>query len=60
MHNGEVLLLHPTSKTNADILPQVIDILISNGYRFGTLDELCGENTVQARESAQPDTMPLE
>ncbi len=60
VHNGEVLLLHPTSKTNADILPQVIDILISNGYRFGTLDELCGENTVQARESAQPDTMPLE
>lgn len=42
IHNGAVLLLHPTSKTNADILPRVIAELREQGYRFGTLEELCG------------------
>ncbi len=42
MHNGAVLLLHPTSSTNAQILPQLIAELRAQGYRFGTLDELCG------------------
>jgi peptidoglycan-N-acetylmuramic acid deacetylase len=40
VHNGAVLLLHPTSSTNAEILGDVIDSLISEGYRFGTLEEL--------------------
>ena len=40
LHNGEIMLLHPTSKTNADILKDVIVELKSRGYRFGTLDEL--------------------
>ena len=40
VHNGEVMLLHPTSATNAAILGDVIDALRANGYRFGTLDEL--------------------
>lgn len=40
LHNGEIMLLHPTSKTNADILKEVIAELKSRGYRFGTLDEL--------------------
>ena len=39
-HNGEVMLLHPTSATNAAILGDVIRDLKSKGYRFGTLDEL--------------------
>lgn len=39
-HNGAVILLHPTSKTNADILGKVIDALKSEGYSFGTLEEL--------------------
>ena len=39
-HNGEVMLLHPTSKTNADILDSIIKELKEEGYRFGTLDEL--------------------
>ena len=39
-HNGEILLLHPTSKTNADILGEFIDVLKGMGYRFGTLDML--------------------
>lgn len=42
IHNGAVILLHPTSKTNADILGDVIDELRNQGYRFGTLDELVG------------------
>lgn len=39
-HNGEVLLLHPTSKTNVEILPKLIDEWRRLGYTFGTLDEL--------------------
>lgn len=42
VHNGAVILLHPTSSTNAAILARVIDTLRGEGYRFGTLDELCG------------------
>lgn len=39
-HNGEIMLLHPTSATNAAILDELIARLKSEGYRFGTLDEL--------------------
>lgn len=41
-HNGEVMLLHPTSDTNATVLREVIRTLRDEGYRFGTLDELTG------------------
>ncbi len=40
IHNGEVMLLHPTSATNVAILQDVITVLKAQGYRFGTLDEL--------------------
>jgi len=40
IHPGEVMLLHPTSDTNAQILGEVIDQCRAMGYRFGTLDEL--------------------
>ena len=40
LHNGEVLLLHPTSATNAEIIGPLIKELKSRGFRFGTLDEL--------------------
>ena len=40
IHNGAVILLHPTSSTNAMILGDVIRELKSQGFRFGTLDEL--------------------
>ncbi len=40
VHPGEVMLLHPTSATNAAVLGEVIDQCKSQGYRFGTLDEL--------------------
>lgn len=39
IHNGCVILLHPTSKTNAEILDSLICELSSRGYSFGTLDE---------------------
>ena len=39
-HDGAVILLHPTSDTNAKILPTLIEEWKSMGYRFGTLDEL--------------------
>ena len=40
VHNGEIMLLHPTSETNAQILSEIIRELKSQGYRFGSLDEL--------------------
>lgn len=43
IHNGEVMLLHPTSKTNVTILKEVIKELKNQGFRFGSLDELCEE-----------------
>ncbi len=43
VHNGEVMLLHPTSDTNASILRDVIRTLKEMGYRFGTLEELTEE-----------------
>lgn len=42
IHNGEIMLLHPTSSTNAQILGDVIRELKAQGYRFATLDELGG------------------
>ena len=39
-HNGAVILLHPTSATNAAILGELIDQWKAEGYRFGTMDEL--------------------
>lgn len=45
LHPGAVLLLHPTSATNAEILGDVIREIRQAGYRFGTLDELCTKDT---------------
>lgn len=42
LHPGEVMLLHPTSATNAAILGDIIREIKAEGYRFGTLDELTG------------------
>jgi len=43
IHNGAVILLHPTSETNAAILGELIDEIRSLGYDFGTLDQLSEE-----------------
>ena len=39
-HNGAVVLLHSTSRTNAEILDELLTRWKEQGYRFGTLEEL--------------------
>lgn len=39
LHNGEVMLLHSTSKTNADIMSELIDKVRQEGYEFKSLEE---------------------
>lgn len=40
IHNGAVVLLHSTSKTNGEILDELLTKWEAAGYEFGTLDEL--------------------
>lgn len=40
LHDGMVMLLHPTSATNVAVLDDVLSYIESQGYRFGSLDEL--------------------
>lgn len=40
LHNGAILLLHPTSATNAAVLKDVIKAIKAQGYRFGRIDEI--------------------
>ncbi len=40
LHNGEIMLLHPTSSTNAEIISRLIKDLKKSGYRFATIEEL--------------------
>ena len=40
IHNGEIMLLHPTSSTNAEILRDIIIQLKNEGYHFGSLRDL--------------------
>lgn len=40
IHNGEIMLLHPTSATNAKILSKIIKDLKSQGFSFETVDSL--------------------
>ncbi|MBR2460505.1 MAG: polysaccharide deacetylase family protein [Clostridia bacterium] len=39
-HPGEIMLLHPTSATNAAVLDRVLSQLESEGYRFGSLCDI--------------------
>ena len=39
LHNGEVMLLHGTSKTNSEIMGEIIDGVRERGYNFKSLDE---------------------
>lgn len=43
LHPGEIMLLHSVSKTNSEILPQVIDIIREKGYKLCMFDELAAE-----------------
>jgi len=43
-HNGAIILLHPTSKTNSLILDDYIKELKKQGYSFGELTDLGGDS----------------
>lgn len=38
LHPGEIMLLHAVSKTNVDILPELIDAIRKRGYTFELMD----------------------
>jgi len=38
-HNGEIMLLHPNSKTNSDVLDTIIKEAKNQGYEFKLLDQ---------------------
>lgn len=38
--NGMIPLIHAISKSNTEALPEIIDFLSEQGYRFGTVDEI--------------------
>lgn len=40
IHNGEIMLIHPTSATNAKIMKKLIRELKEQGYNFATLDKI--------------------
>ena len=40
IHNGAVVLLHSTSRTNGEILDELLTKWKEMGYRFGTVEEL--------------------
>ena len=39
VHNGEIMLLHGNSKTNTEILDEIIKEIKNMGYEFKSLDE---------------------
>ena len=43
-HNGAVVLLHSTSKTNAEILDELLTQWKAMGYQFGSIDQLFVSN----------------
>ncbi|SHO48432.1 peptidoglycan-N-acetylmuramic acid deacetylase [Anaerocolumna xylanovorans DSM 12503] len=45
IHPGAIVLLHSTSKTNAEILDELLTKWEEMGYTFGTLDELVNESS---------------
>lgn len=47
IHNGAIVLLHSTSKTNAEILDKLLTKWEGMGYSFGTLDDLFPEGQTQ-------------
>ena len=39
LHNGEIMLLHATSKTNADVMDKMIKKVQEEGYEFMSLED---------------------
>ncbi len=46
-HDGAIILLHPNSSTNAEILPELIRLWRLEGYEFYSLDHLAEHNGVK-------------
>lgn len=44
IHPGAIVLLHSTSRTNAEILDELLTKWEEMGYKFGSLDELFNKN----------------
>lgn len=44
IHPGAIVLLHSTSKTNSEILDELLTKWEEMGYTFGSLDDLVGSN----------------
>ena len=47
-HSGCVVLLHPPSSTNAEILGKYIDNMREQGYEFSTLEDFITEDDTDA------------
>lgn len=39
LHNGEIMLLHATSRTNADIMDKIIKKIKEDGYEIRSIEE---------------------
>ena len=39
LHNGEIMLLHATSKTNSEIMAEMIKKVREQGYEFRSIDD---------------------
>lgn len=50
IHPGAIVLLHNTSKTNGEILDELLTRWEDMGYRFGTLEDLIGSGAEQERQ----------
>lgn len=44
LHNGAIILLHSTSKTNAEILDELLTKCEEMGYTFGSLNDLVADS----------------
>lgn len=47
IHNGEIMLLHPTSSTNAEIIKSVIKELKNQGFKFEKLENICEKSSLK-------------
>jgi peptidoglycan-N-acetylmuramic acid deacetylase len=43
IHPGAIVLLHNTSKTNGEIMDELLSKWKEMGYTFGVLEDICGE-----------------
>jgi len=47
IHDGAIVLLHTTSRTNAEILDELLTRWEDMGYTFASLEELSPQNVAQ-------------